>query len=696
MAAVSDRWSLIAVVALVAATFVLAASPASAAEDDRTVTFDGAGWGHAVGMSQYGAQARALDGQEPQTADQILTAYYTGSAIGTLGADGVPAVGDVHVNVASDRIVMTVSVVAGPGEPSDGVLVGRGSGVSLEQKTLNPGDSFTITDTSDNVGGCTVAFSDESTWTEGSCDVGVELADGAADPPHLLSLDSCRTNSCTFGWGTSLLFADNWATPANMRSANDQCPSPLGPVCDGFDVVVQVPIDDYARGVAEVPFSWHREALHTQAIAARSYMASFAAEAPHTSRGCFCDLRNSSSDQVYAGWLGARASWQLWDAAALATAGQVVTHPEAVPGTIVRSYYSSSNGGASESSEDKWGGDRPYLVSVPDPWSLEPANPFASWTETTTQAEFAAWLGMTDVRDVEVTEANTSGSPRTFFFGGFDADGNVVSATKQVGEIQQRFGLKSWFFSIDIDQPPPPPPPKPDQGADRVALHDPRSGVWHLAESDGAVSSFYYGNPRDIPYSGDWDGDGVVTLGLYRQSTGFLFLRNSNTQGIADIEIFYGDPGDIPIAGDWDGDGIDTVGIFRPSDARFYLRNTNTQGIADLDFQFGDGGDFPVAGDWDGDGIDTVGVYRPSTRTLYLTNSRETPTADITFSYTGAAAGDRIVAGDWDDDGIDTIGLYRPSDGTFYLRDTFTQSSANIVIEMGDSWMNPVAGWWGD
>ena len=72
---------------------------------------------------------------------------------------------------------------------------------------------------------------------------------------------------------------------------------------------------------------------------------------------------------------------------------------------------------------------------------------------------------------------------------------------------------------------------------------------------------------------GDWDGDGVETPGLYRQSDGYVYLRNSNTQGIADIKFFFGNPGDVPIAGDFNGDGFDTVSIYRPSNQTFYIIN---------------------------------------------------------------------------------------------------------------------------
>ena len=56
--------------------------------------------------------------------------------------------------------------------------------------------------------------------------------------------------------------------------------------------------------------------------------------------------------------------------------------------------------------------------------------------------------------------------------------------------------------------------------------------------------------------------------------------------------------GDKPVAGDWDGNGTDTVGIYR--NGWFYLRNSNTNGIADLIFALGVQGDEPIVGDWDG------------------------------------------------------------------------------------------------
>ena len=81
---------------------------------------------------------------------------------------------------------------------------------------------------------------------------------------------------------------------------------------------------------------------------------------------------------------------------------------------------------------------------------------------------------------------------------------------------------------------------------------------------------------------------------MYRN--GVYFLRNTNTAGNADLAFAFGSPGDIPVTGDWNGDGIDTIGMYR--NGVYYLRNTNTAGNADLAFTYGSTGDIPVTGKW--------------------------------------------------------------------------------------------------
>jgi hypothetical protein len=223
---------------------------------------------------------------------------------------------------------------------------------------------------------------------------------------------------------------------------------------------------------------------------------------------------------------------------------------------------------------------------------------------------------------------------------------------------------------------------------DRVAFHD-RSGrfyLWDQVSHAPAISSFYYGNPGDHAFSGDWDGDGVETLGLYRRSDGFVYLRNSNTQGNADITFFFGNPGDIPVAGDFDGDGFDTVSIYRPSQQRFYIINalgTNGGGLgaAEFHFSFGNPGDVPVAGDFDGDGVDGVAVHRPSNGQVYVNNSLAGAVADLVFTF--GNPGDRMVAGDWNGDGVDTVAIYRPGHGVLYIKNSNSSGFADGTFDVG-------------
>jgi len=237
--------------------------------------------------------------------------------------------------------------------------------------------------------------------------------------------------------------------------------------------------------------------------------------------------------------------------------------------------------------------------------------------------------------------------------------------------------------------------------ADTVGLVDPGTGGWRLRDGAGVLTAFYYGNPGDYPFVGDWDCDGIDTPGLYRQSDGFAYLRNSNSQGVADLTFFFGNPGDVPLAGDFNGDGCDTLSIYRPSEARFYIINALGKdggglGAADYSFLFGNPGDKPVVGDWDGDGIDEIGLHRESSGFFYYRTTLSTGIAHGQFFF--GDPGDRFVAGDWGIvDGAETPGLFRPSNQVFYFRHDLTQGNADSQFTWtgaASPWL-PIAGDYG-
>jgi hypothetical protein len=237
-----------------------------------------------------------------------------------------------------------------------------------------------------------------------------------------------------------------------------------------------------------------------------------------------------------------------------------------------------------------------------------------------------------------------------------------------------------------------------DEGKGPVGVVNTSTGEWHLLDVAGNTTHFFYGTPGDLPFVGDWDCDGDETPGLYRQSDGFVYLRNSNSQGVANISFFLGDRGDIPLAGDFDGDGCDTVSIYRPSESRIYVINdlgVNGEGLApaDLSYIFGDPGDNPFVGDFDNDLIDEVGLHRESTGLVYFRNTHSQGNADSQFIF--GDPGDKIVAADWARRGApgpETVGLLRPSTGNIFLRYTNTQGNANETLTYRMATALPVAG----
>jgi hypothetical protein len=247
-------------------------------------------------------------------------------------------------------------------------------------------------------------------------------------------------------------------------------------------------------------------------------------------------------------------------------------------------------------------------------------------------------------------------------------------------------------------EPPVEPPVVLDPSADSVGVVDESRGYWWLRDAGtGQTTSFYYGNPGDVPFTGDWDCDGVDTPGLYRQSDGYVYVRNSNSQGVADVAFFFGNPGDFPVAGDFNGDGCDTVSLYRQVEGTFYVINRLGEGdaglgAADSFFAFGDPDDSPFAGDFDGDGFDTLAMQDTSTNRVYLRNLLSAGEDDVSFYF--GDRGDVALPGVWAG-GPDSVGLYRSSNATFYLSPTAPPTTASEAVQYGFRRGTPITGSWG-
>jgi hypothetical protein len=208
-----------------------------------------------------------------------------------------------------------------------------------------------------------------------------------------------------------------------------------------------------------------------------------------------------------------------------------------------------------------------------------------------------------------------------------------------------------------------------------------------------------FGASGDIPIAGDYNGDGVDTIGVYKAATGQFQLRNSNTSGAPDLSFVFGAGGQVPLVGDWNGDGTDTVGVYAAATSTFFLRNNNNKGEANITVTFGSPGQglVPIVGDWDGDGDTTIGLYKPSTREFFLRNTNTPGNADLVFVF-GSGIVLKAIAGDWDGDGVDTIGVVSRSftnTMVFNLRNENSAGPADVVSAFGSFLFDvPVVGNW--
>ncbi len=303
-------------IALLAALLaVAAAAPAQAAS---RLVVSGAGFGHGIGMSQYGAMGFAQQGSSHAA---ILAHYFTGTQIGKLGGAS-----EVRVLLKRARQIKFSGAT--------GVAGGR---------SLDPAQTYTA------VRGLGAA-------------VTLRSASGR-------DLGSYETPLAITGSGGGLLVrgrADNDITSGTYRGRLELRPAAIG----GVAAINAVGLEDYLRGVVpgEMPPTWPAEALRAQAVAARTY--SIATSKNGDGFEQYADTRS----QMYTGIAGERPTT---DDAVAATRDEIVVFD----GKPIVTYYFSTSGGRTENVENSFlGADpAPWLVSVEDPYDA--GSPRHRWTK---------------------------------------------------------------------------------------------------------------------------------------------------------------------------------------------------------------------------------------------------------------------------------------------------------------------------
>ena len=343
---------------------VLGADPIGPTPVGSTVTIHGRGYGHGVGMSQYGARGRALAGA---TSTEILAHYYEGATLGS-----VPLDTPIRVRVLNGFKASSTQPL---------VLYGRRAAWRFEgSDTTYPRDArievrprIATTDS-----GTTV------TWR-----VKVIAPDGSV-------LRSATTGSFRLRGATaSTVFqvASRTSTYDTYRGALRIGLKTTAPLASATN---ELKLERYLRGVvpAEMPAAWPAEALKAQAIAARSYAVRRLR--PGVS---YYDVPDDTSSQVYLGVLGEKPATT---AAIDATAGIVLKSGSSIANTL----FHSTGGGATEHNENvfvsatgkKVAGPVSYLRGSPDRrddgTAFDDAAPYATWkTLTYTRTQLSTMFG---------------------------------------------------------------------------------------------------------------------------------------------------------------------------------------------------------------------------------------------------------------------------------------------------------------
>lgn len=181
------------------------------------------------------------------------------------------------------------------------------------------------------------------------------------------------------------------------------------------------------------------------------------------------------------------------------------------------------------------------------------------------------------------------------------------------------------------------------------------------------VRKVLYGDSVDTPLVGDWDGNGVSDLGVRRGGSSTFTLRGPEETSTT---LDYGDASDRGVAGDWNRDGVTDIGVWRASEAAFYLRYPSGRSRR---VPLGSSSSQPVTGDWNGDGRTDVGVFSGGSWTLQVLHRRDT-------GWQGSIAlgtwGDLPLTGDWNGDGATDLGTWTPSTAEFVLRKAPAKSTA--------------------
>jgi stage II sporulation protein D len=406
------------------------------------IIIQGHGWGHGLGMSQYGAQGAARLGCSHA---QILAAYYAGTRL-----VGTSMTAPVALSLLTAAKRSTVYA------ESDAVTwVAAGRTVTQPART-----TWTVT----TAGGLTTVSSPTGT------PLPRVRSGGSLEVRHVGAV--VRLRSFTSTASNALTAVDLRLRQGTLGFAAAASTAAVSEVISG-DVGGSA-VDRYLRGLGEVPVTWPQEALRAQADAARTYLTH-----SYDSRSRRYAIGVTTAAQVYRGAdqedtdvrYGGR-----WRVAVSATHDEVIVDRS---GTAIWAMYASSDGGRAESRAYVYGSQAgySYLVGLDDSrWDLASDNPLRSWARAFAPADLAARLGFTSVSGVSIAGPGTPGRAAGLVVTG-TRSGRAATARFTGDQLRAKLGLQSPVITVSWAPSGPTAPQLPTTGTAGVSTATRLSGV---------------------------------------------------------------------------------------------------------------------------------------------------------------------------------------------------------------------------
>ena len=414
------------------------------------VVLDGHGYGHGIGLSQYGAFGYAVD--HGWSAGQILDHYYGGTVSATAADTEISVRLTAHDNAPQTAVVHDKGALVIDG-------VGGGPWRSLATREIGEGRYAVWGRTDASV--CPAAALDVANPANGWALVVSDLASvtmrpsadtsASADVGDLIGLCEPATGRVRYYRGS--IRAVNTAAGANRT-------------------VSHLRIEQYVRSVVggEVSWGWAAQgggrgaqALQAQAVAARTYGLAENKEPYAKTCDNICQTYRGAAYRAGVGGSVVAQEFAATDAAVAATGG-VVRRVGSAGGPLAYTMYSSSSGGHTAPSTLGF----PPVVDAGDAVA---GNAGHTWSTTITSAAIEAAYPTTGTfNGITVLSRDGYGE-----WGGrvldMRVDGSAGSVTITGSAFRSKLGLKSNWFNVrgSDGMPTTPVPPTADSCGNRSA-----------------------------------------------------------------------------------------------------------------------------------------------------------------------------------------------------------------------------------